>query len=116
MSLPDQLERAGIVLGSILMVSLPASIVLSVLTGTSTPWWSTLLLVIPGFVVGWTVATERSPFDYDSLWFVCIAGYLGTLAAVAALGLEATEGDGVIILGVGVGAFFAAALVDRYRG
>jgi hypothetical protein len=114
-SLPDQLERAGIVLGSILMVSLPASLVLSVVTGTSTPWWSALLLVIPGFVVGWAIATERAPFDYDSLWFVCFVGYVGTVAAVAALGLEATEGDGRLMLGVAAVAFLAAGLVDRYR-
>jgi hypothetical protein len=114
-SLPDQLERAGIVLGSILMVSLPASLVLSVLTGTSTPWWSALLLVIPGFVVGWAIATERAPFDYDSLWFVCFAGYVGTLAAVAALGFEAAQGDGGPTLAVGAVAFLAAGVVDRLR-
>jgi hypothetical protein len=114
-SLPDQLERAGIVLGSILMVSLPASLVLSLVTGTSTPWWSALLLVIPGFVVGWAIATERAPFDYDSLWFVCFVGYVGTLATVAALNLDATGGDGGLVLGVGTAAFVAAGVVDRFR-
>lgn len=115
MSLPDQLERTGIVLGSILLVSLPASLVLQVVAGSETPWWSALLLVVPGFVVGWAIATEQAPFDYDSLWFVCFVGYVGTFAGLAALGLELSGGNDGAALAVSVAAYLAAAAVDVVR-
>lgn len=115
MSLPDQLERAGIVLGSILMVSLPASLVLQAAAPASTPWWGALLLVVPGFVVGWAIATEQAPFDYDTLWFVCFVGYVATSVGFAALDLRLSGGNDGVALAVGVVAFAAAAVVDSLR-
>lgn len=115
MSLPDQLERAGIVLGSILLVALPVALVLQVVVGPEPRWWSALVLLAPGFVVGWAVATEQAPFDYDSLWFVCFAGYVISLVVLASLNLEVTGADGGLSLGVVATAFVAAAVVNAFR-
>lgn len=80
------MERVGIVLGSMLMLALPASYVLLAVAGTTTAWWGPVALLGPGFVVGWAVASDLVPFDYDTVWFVCFAGYV-----LAALGFSALE-------------------------
>ncbi|MFB6071965.1 MAG: hypothetical protein ABEJ88_03260 [Halobacterium sp.] len=115
MSLPDQLERVGIVLGSMLMFSLPASLVLQVAVGPGTPWWGLVVLLAPGFVVGWAVAAGQAPFDYDSVWFVCFFGYVLALGAVVALEVQPPWEHELVVLGVSAAAFAAAAAVDYYR-
>lgn len=115
MSLPDTLERVGIVLGSMLMVALPASVLLNAISGAGTPWWGPLVLLAPGFVVGWAVASERAPFDYDALWFVCFFGYVLAVAALSLLNLEPISEHRVAALAVSTAAFVAAAVVDYLR-
>ena len=115
MSLPDTLERAGIVLGSVLMVALPASVLLNAISGVGTPWWGPLVLLAPGFVVGWAVADEWVSFDYDAVWFVCFFGYVLAVAALSLLDLEPVSEHRTAALAVSAAAFVVAAVVDHYR-
>jgi hypothetical protein len=114
-SLADTLERAGIVFGSILMVALPASVLLNALSGAGTPWWGPLLLLAPGFVVGWAAVADWVPFDYDAVWFVCFFGYVLAVAALAVLDLQPIGENRAAALAVSAAAFVVAAVVDYYR-
>lgn len=114
MSLPDTLERVGVVVGSILMVGLPTWLVLQAVFGTSLPWWGLVALLAPGFVVGWAVASERAPFDYDTVWFVCFLGYVLALVAIRVLGLLPIRDHTAGVVAVVAVTFGVAALADHY--
>lgn len=115
MSLADSFERAGVVVGSMLLVALPLSLVLQAFVGASFPWWSLLVLLGPGFVVGWGIAFEHVGFDYDTLWFVCVAGYFLATIALGALDWMPPEADPLPVVAVLVASLGVAAAVDYVR-
>ena len=115
MSLPDTLERVGIVLGSMLMVALPATVLLSVISAGSTPWWGPLVVLGPGFVVGWAVLTDQVSLEYDSVWFVCFVGYVLAVVALALLDLQPIAENRTAALAVSAVAFVVAAVVNHLR-
>jgi len=112
-SLADTLERAGIVAGTMVLAALPGSILLTAVDSQTTPWWGPLVVLAPAFALGWALAHDRPSFDYDDVWFVCLLGYLLTVAALAASGVSVSEDGGLAVLAVGVAAYLAAAGV-RY--
>lgn len=89
MALPDTLERVGIVLGSVFLAVVAVAPVAGVVLAPSDPLWkTTLVLCLPGAVVGWLVATERVPVSYTQFWrFALVAGF-GASALYAAAGLN----------------------------
>jgi hypothetical protein len=107
-SLPDQLERAGIVAGSTILSVLPGSVVVTALSGGGSPWWGPLVMLAPGFVVGWAVAADQTPFDYEDVWYVCLFGYLFTVAGLNAAEISVSDDGGLAVLAVGAAGFAAA--------
>jgi len=112
-SLVDSLERAGIVVGTMVLSALPGSILLTAVDSQGTPWWGPLVVLAPAFVLGWALAHDRPSFDYDDVWFVCLLGYLLTVAGLWASGVSVAEDGGLAVLAVGVGAYLVAGGV-RY--
>jgi hypothetical protein len=87
MALPDTLERVGIVIGCILLVSLPVNALVSMLWGSGAqPSYLVYLMPVPGLVVGLLLAAGRFPLDYHETWQFAIASWL--VAAVGATLLE----------------------------
>ncbi|MCF2164462.1 MULTISPECIES: hypothetical protein [Halobacterium] len=115
MELAEYFERAGIVVGSMLMVSLPASLVLWVVTGPATPWWETVAQLAPGFVIGWWVAVGRAPVEYATVWFTSLFGYLLASAVMAALNVRPVGANRVWALIAVIGSLAVVGLVDHYR-
>jgi hypothetical protein len=112
-SLPDQLERAGIVVGSTILSVLPGSVLVTALAAGGSPWWGPLVMLSPGFVIGWAIAADQTPFSYDDFWYVCLFGYLFTAATLGAADISVSDDGGLAVLAVGA-AGFAAAAVGRY--
>jgi hypothetical protein len=112
-SLADTLERAGIVVGTMVLSALPGSILLTAVDSQSTPWWGPLVVLAPAFALGWALAYDRPSFDYDDVWFVCLLGYILTVAGLAVLDVSVGEDGGLAVLAVGVGAYLVAGGV-RY--
>ena len=115
MSLPDRLEQVGIVVGSVLMVPLPLFPIVSTLAGIQSPWWATLAPLVPGFVVGWLVATDRVGFGFQSVWFVSLAGWLFAFFALFALDVQPSDGHAMTVIAVVVVSLVVAAGFDRVR-
>lgn len=115
MSLADQFERAGVVVGAVLLVGLPVSLALQAVVGPQTPWWQLLVVLAPGFVVGWAAATDELPVSYESVWFVCFLGYLLAVIAIRVLGLVPVEDHTGSVLGVLAASFVVAVVADYYR-
>ncbi|SEW18503.1 hypothetical protein [Halobacterium jilantaiense] len=113
MSLADSLERAGVVVGTMVLSALPGSILVTAVDSRGTPWWGPLVVLAPAFVLGWALAHDRPSFDYDDVWFVCLLGYLLTVAGLAVSGVSVDDDGGLAVLAVGVAAYLLAAGV-RY--
>ncbi len=98
-----------------LMVALPATVLLSAIAGANTPWWGPLLILGPGFVVGWAVVTDQVGLEYYSVWFVCFFGYVLAVVALAVLDLQPIAENQTTALAVSAAAFVVAAVANYYR-
>ncbi|MCD2203186.1 hypothetical protein [Halobacterium sp. KA-6] len=115
MSLADQFERVGIVVGAVLLVALPLSLAVDALVGSETPWWQLLVVLGPGFVVGWAAAADDLPVSYGSVWFVCFVGYLLSVATISLLELVPVHEHTTSVLVVLAASFAVAVVADSYR-
>lgn len=89
MALPDTFERAGIVLGAVLLGAIVVAPVAGVVLAPTDPLWkTTLVFCLPGAVVGWLVATERVPVSYTQFWRFALVAGIGSIALYAAAGLD----------------------------
>jgi hypothetical protein len=114
-SLADQFERVGVVVGAVLLVALPLSLAVDAVVGPATPWWQLLVVLAPGFVVGWAAATDDLPVAYGSVWFVCFAGYVLSVATISLLELVPVYEHTTSVLVVLVASFAVAVVADGYR-
>jgi len=110
---PNTLERAGIVVGSALLLGLPTGVLVSPFVSGITGWQAVLLWLVPGVVVGTLVATGRLPVGYRQVWLFSIVSWLAALAFWAALDVDPVDGAtaGTTALGAGVLALLVGALV-----
>jgi len=114
-SLADQFEHAGIVVGAVLLVALPLSLAVDALFGPEPPWWRLLVVLGPGFAVGWAAAADDLPVAYGSVWFVCFAGYVLSVVTVRLFGLMPVSDHTVSVLVVLAASFAVAVAADLYR-
>jgi len=113
MTLPDTLERIGIVVGSTLLLALPTSALFSLLYGVGeSARLAPSLWLLPGLLVGVLVATDRLAVTYHQLWKFSLASYVVASLGGASLGLDGASGDLALAVGwwvvsVGVGSLVA---------
>ena len=124
MALPDRFEQVGIVVGSVILVALPASALVSALYGlTVDPWVAMGLWLLPGLVVGVLLAAGRLPVTYHQVWAFSLSSWLLAFAGWAALGLTVPSSNRplavfVWVIAVGLGVVVAAVhpvAVIRHR-
>lgn len=113
MTLPDTLERIGIVVGSALLLALPTSALFSLLYGVGeAPRSAPYLWLLPGLLAGVLVAADRLAVTYHQLWKFSLASYFAASLGAALLGLDGASGDPALAVGwwvvsVGVGLLVA---------
>lgn len=100
--LADGFERAGIVLGSVIVVPIPLGLLLNVLVGTAVPAWAGAGVLGTALLVGGLVATDRLPITYRELWYVSVVGGVGAMGAWFALGITTPADRLALALGVWV--------------
>lgn len=117
MALPDTLERAGIVLGSVVMLGIPVSFLAQVLVPLdTTPFWVVATFqFVPAAAIGVLVAYGRLPVTYDEVWRFGIAFWAVAVALGAGLGLNVTGGATGPALRVWLLAVAVAGVVATYR-
>lgn len=114
MALPDRFEQVGIVVGSVIMVALPANTLgVALFGGTPDPWQVWWLL--PGLVVGALLAAGYLPVTYHQVWAFSLSSYVLTFAGWVALGLQAPTTNRPLALLVWVVAAGLGALVAWLR-
>jgi len=112
MALPDRLEAAGIVLGSVVLLALPTSELSAALVGFSVQsWWLFALWAVPGLVVGLPLASGRLPVTYGQVWTFSLVCWILTPLGWALVGLSVPPANRPVALAVWVVAALVAALV-----
>lgn len=114
MNLPDRFEQVGIVVGSVIMVALPASALGIALVGIDPNPWQVVWL-LPGFVVGMLLAAGRLPVTYHQVWAFSLSSYVLTIAGWVALGLQSPPTNRPLGLLVWAGAIGVGALIAWIR-
>nr|WP_272931509.1 hypothetical protein [Halobacterium noricense] len=97
------------------MVALPLSLAVSAVAGPATPWWQLLVVLGPGFVVGWAAAADDLPVAYGSVWFVCFLGYVLAVGTIRVLELVPVYEHTTSVLVVLAASFAVAVVADSYR-
>lgn len=119
MDLPDRFEQVGIVVGSVIVVTLPVSALVTALYGTAAGSWEPMLFwLIPGLVVGLLVANGSLPVSFDEIWSFSLSSWLLTLAGWAALGLSTPVNDrstAVLVWGLAIAVGTLVAWVRPLR-
>ena len=127
MNLPDRTEQVGIVVGSALMVALPAGLLGNV-AGIG-PWdpdlvgieigseAAALLALLPGLIVGGLIVTDRLPTTYVQVWAFSLVSWLLTAAGWSAFGLSypIPASERPVAAGVWVAAAVVGVLYARVR-
>lgn len=94
MTLPDRLEQVGIVVGSVILVMLPASLLGAVIYGFEPDPLGTLLLwLAPGLVVGLLLVAGRLPVTYHQVWAFSLSSWVLALAFWTTVGLSIPPAD-----------------------
>lgn len=118
MALPDTFDRAGVVLGSALLVSLPVSSLVAVLAPdlyTLATLPAIALWFGPGAVVGTLVAFERLPATYREVWLFSVLAWLVTFGLWQAFGGTIPPDQAFVGLAAWIAAVVFAALVTWRR-
>jgi len=114
-SLPDTLERIGVVVGATLLLALPMGVVGSlVLTLDGPAWVAAIPVLAPGFAVGVLVATDRIPVSYGQIWSFSLTSWFVTLLVLQSLGSNSLTADRSVVLGaLAVGLLVGAVVASR---
>ncbi|MGA9403110.1 hypothetical protein [Haladaptatus sp.] len=107
MSLPRRLEQVGIVVGSVLMLTLPVGFLWIFFSGPG--WLDNLLIYVPGLVVGVLVALDILPVSYGQVWLFGIISWLATYFLWWILGAVDITKDQPMLLGAWVLALLVGA-------
>ncbi|NHN46024.1 hypothetical protein G9464_00235 [Halostella sp. JP-L12] len=98
-SLPDRLERVGVVVGATLLLSLPMGVVGSHLLAAGQPAWVAGPLVFaPGLAVGILAATDRIPVPYGQIWSFSLVSWFATLVLLSVAGSNQLTADRDVVL------------------
>lgn len=115
MSIPDQFEQVGIVIGSMIVLGLPTSLMTNVLYGPDMAYPLIGIWFVPGFVIGVLIATGGVPFEYRDVWYVGVVGWVLALLGLTVLGIPMPT-DRSLIAVVTIAVALAAALgLSRLR-
>ncbi|SIR52614.1 hypothetical protein SAMN05421858_2647 [Haladaptatus litoreus] len=111
MSLPRRLEQVGIVVGSVLMLSLPLTVFTPFLVESPQLWQTTLLVYLPSFVVGTLIALGKFPVSYQQVWAFGIVSWLSTVALWMIFDVQSVTADQQTAIGTWLVALLVGALV-----
>ncbi|GAA0224223.1 hypothetical protein ACFFQF_09450 [Haladaptatus pallidirubidus] len=111
MSLPRRLEQVGIVLGSVLMLSLPLSVFTPFTAENPALWQITLLWYVPGLVVGTLIAIDKFPISYQQVWAFGIVSWLATVALWMIFDVQSVTANQSTAIGTWLVALLVGALV-----
>ncbi|WP_435155663.1 hypothetical protein [Haladaptatus sp. DFWS20] len=111
MSLPRRLEQTGIVLGSVLMLSLSITVFTPLLVENPQLWQTALLVYSPGLVVGILIAFDKFPVSYHQVWAFSIVSWLATVALWMVFDVESVTTDQSTAIGTWLVALLVGALV-----
>lgn len=111
MSLPRRLEQVGIVLGSVLMLSLPLTVFTPLLADDPASWQTVLLVYFPGLVVGVLVALDKLPVSYQQVWAFGIVSWIATVVLWTVFDVESVTADQSTAVVTWVAALLVGVLV-----
>jgi len=114
-SLPDRLERVGIVVGATLLLALPMGVLGSlVLTLDGSAWVAAIPVLAPGFAVVVLVATDRIAVSYGQVWSFSLTSWFVTLLVLQSLGSNSLTADPSVVLGaLAIGLLVGAVVASR---
>jgi hypothetical protein len=112
MGLPDRAEQVGIVVGSALLVALPAGHLGSIVGIEIGSWLPTLIFLVPGLVIGGLIVTDRLPATYIQVWAFSLVSWILAAAGWSAFGVQypIPGSERPIALGVWTAAIVVGAL------
>lgn len=117
MALPDTLERAGVVVGSVVMLGVPLGVLGIVLfpPAEDPAWMAAAVQLVPAAAVGLLVAYDRLPLRYGEVWRFGIAFWVVAIALGAGLSVNVAGDATGPALRVWALAVAVAAVVATYR-
>lgn len=113
MALPDLFEDVGIVVGSMILLALPVSVLGTALAGLDLdPRIAVVVWFTPGLIVGALIVSGWVSIGYQQLWVFALASWFMTVLGWIAAGLSFPPTDtttAVLLWGVGlvIGAYLA---------
>ncbi|WP_231190433.1 hypothetical protein [Haladaptatus sp. DYF46] len=72
-------ERVGIIIGCIITVSLPASLITALFLSNPPLWQIAIAWILPGVIVGVFLANDALPVTYDETWSFGVLSWICTL-------------------------------------
>jgi hypothetical protein len=112
MALPDRFEQVGILIGSVFLVGLPVSALVSVVYGFGIqPWAAALAWFLPGLVVGIPLAMGWLPVTYHQVWVMTVSSWVLAIAGWTALGFSLPAADTTLAVAVWLLAVFFGGLI-----
>lgn len=116
MALPEQFEQGGILIGSIFLVGLPVSALVTGVYGFTIQSWTVVLVwFLPGLVVGIPLAKGWLPVTYHQVWVVTVSGWLFTFAGWVVFGLSLPASDTVLAVAIWILAILLGGLIAWIR-
>lgn len=109
MSLPRRFEQVGIVVGSVLMMSLPVGFLLTFFP-SGPGLLDNLLMYVPGLVIGVLVALRKFPASYGQVWLFGIVSWLATILLWGVLEVGSVAENRSIALGAWTVALLVGAV------
>lgn len=107
MALPDRFEEVGIVVGSMLLLALPVSMLVTALVGLDLdPRIAVVVWFTPGLVIGVLIVKGWLSIDFQQVWLFALASWFMTVLGWVAMGLSFPPSDSttaVLLWGVGIG-------------
>lgn len=116
MTLPVRFEQAGILLGSIILVGLPVSALVSAVYGLATqPEVMGLVWILPGFAIGILLIKEKLSVTYHQVWVITLSSWLLAMIGWTALGLSIPAANTALAIIVWILAVLLGILIARLR-